>query len=113
MILLELIFVIVLLSIIFSTTTKFLFTIMDKNRFDFTTNLTKIEFETTKLFLTNLLHKTNNLNTIKYKNDVLLYNNILLQNNVKSFKIVENNGIYTVDICINLQNNICQTWIIK
>ena len=113
MVLLELIFAIVLLSIIFLTTTKFLFAIYDKNRSNFTTNLTKIEFESTKLFLTSILQKENNFDAINYTNSKLFYNDNILQKDITTFSILQNNNIYTIDICINLYNNICQVWIIR
>jgi len=112
-ILLELIFVIVLLSVIFLTTTKFLFAIQEKNKVNFTTNLTKIEFETTRLFLINKLHKDSNLSLLKYSNKALFYNGILLQNKVSSFSKSDSNNTYTINICIDLYTKICQEWIIK
>ncbi|VAY88053.1 hypothetical protein MNB_ARC-1_755 [hydrothermal vent metagenome] len=114
-ILLELIFTMVLLAIIFSTTTKFLFAINNKSNSDFTTNLTKIEFESTKLFLVNTLHHENKLTKITYSNNKLFYDTILLQNNITYFELIYNNSsnTYTVKICINLYQNICQEWIIK
>jgi type II secretory pathway pseudopilin PulG len=112
-VLVELIFVIVLLSIIFLTTTKFLFAIQDKNRVNFTTNLTKIEFETTRLFLINKLHIQSNLNLVSYSDNKIFYNGWLLQDNVSSFIISNDNNMYNIDICIDLYNNICQNWILK
>ncbi len=109
----ELIFVIVLLSIIFLTTTKFIFAIYDKNKSNYTTNLTKIEFESTRLFLINILKEESNLNSIAYEDDKIYFNDNILQNNVTNFLVIENNGIFTIDICIKLHNNICQEWIIK
>jgi hypothetical protein len=113
LILFELIVSIVLLSIIFLTTSKILLEVNKKNKTDFTTNLTKLEFETTKLFLTNVLYENKNLNDISYKETKIFFNSYLLQNNVTNFNIQQNNNIYTIDICINLYNNICQTWILK
>ncbi len=113
LLLLETIVSIVLLSIIFLTTTKFLFEVNEKNKSNFTTNLTKLEFETTKLFLITTLKKDTNLNKINYENDKLFYNSNLLQKNVTNFTVSNENKIYTIDICINLYNNICQTWIVK
>ncbi len=113
-VLLELIFAIVLLSIIYLTTTKFLFAINEKNRSDFATNLTKIEFETTKLFLTNILREEKNLNNISYSNKNIFYNANLLQNNVTSFEISQyNETTYKIDICINIYNDICHSWNIR
>lgn len=113
MVLLELIFVIILLSIIFLTTTKFLFAIYDKNKINYTTNLTKIEFETTKLFLIKNLENDTNLNNLNYSDEKLFYDSNLLQDKVTSFNLSQDNNIYTINICINLYNNICQTWIIR
>lgn len=112
-VLLEIIFSIVLLSIIFLTTSKFLFTVNEKNKTDFTTNITKIEFETTRLFLIQKLEKDGNLNKLKLEDNKLLYDNNLLLKKVTQFEISSSNDIYTINICINLYNNICQTWIIK
>lgn len=112
-ILFELIVSIVLLSIIFLTTTTILLEVKEKNRLNFRTNLTKLEFETTKLFLTNILKEKQNLNQITYKDNQLFSNHNLLQENITNFSIKQQNQIYTIDICINLYINICQTWVIK
>ena len=112
-VLLEVIFTIVLLSIIFLTTTKFLLQIIQTNKTTYTLNLTKIEFETTKLFLISILEKESSLNNIKYLDNKLYYNNNLLQENVTKYEVSSLNNIYTINICINLYDDICQTWIIK
>ncbi len=112
-ILLELIISIVLLSVIFLTTTTILLKVNKVNKSNLTTNLTKLEFETTKLFLINILKKEKNLNKIKYINNNLYYNNNLLQENISTFKTNKQNHLYQIDICINLYQNICQKWIIK
>ncbi len=113
LILFELLVSVVLFSIIFLTTTTILFEVNKKNKTDFTTNLTKIELESTKLFLTKTLQSDADLNQINYKQNQLFFDKYLLQDKVTAFTIKQNNNIYTIDICINLYNNICQTWIIK
>ena len=112
-ILLEIIFTVVLLSIIYLITVKYIYTINEKNKTNYTTNLTKIAFETTRLFLISTLKAEQNLNQISYRDKQIFYNDKLLQNKVESFDLTKINDIYKVNICINLSNNICQTWIIK
>ncbi len=111
--LLEVLISIFFLSIIFLTSTKVLLSITQKNNSSYMINLTKIEFETTKLFLQNTLKKENDLNKIKYINNKLFYDNFLLQNHITSFNISSNNTVHHIDICIELYENICQTWVIK
>jgi hypothetical protein len=113
LILFELIVVIVLSSILFLTTSNFLITIYKKDKINFSTNLTKIEFESTKLFLKQLLKKQNNLQNINYENNKLYYNLNILQNKVTKFNISKQNNIYTINICIKIRDNICQKWIIR
>jgi len=113
MILLEIIFTVVLLSIIYLTTAKFIFAVNEKNKINYTTNLTKIEFETTRLFLLTTLKKEQNFNKIKYIDKKLFFNDDLLQNNVESFSLTKIDDSYKVDICIKLFDNICQSWIVR
>ena len=112
-ILLEIIFTIVLLSIIYLTTTKFIFAINEKNKINYTTTLTKLEFETTRLFLIATLQKEQCLNEIKYIDKKLYFNDNILQDNVNKFNLTKLNDVYKVEICINLYDDICQSWIIK
>lgn len=113
MVLLEIIFTIVLLSIIYLTTSKFIFILNEKNKINYSTNLTKLEFETTRIFLMSILKTEQNLNKIRHTNNKLFFNDYLLQDKVKKFKILKVNDIYSIEICINLYDNICQSWIIK
>ncbi len=112
-ILLELIITIVITSIIFLISTNYLFILKDKNNSEYKINLTKIEFETTRLFILNKLHIDKDLKQLKYQNNNLYYKDNLLQNNVTSFTISNKQELYTIDICIELYDNICQQWIIK
>ncbi len=112
-ILLELIFSILLLSIIFLTSSKFIFEVYEKNKTNYTANLLKIEFESTRLFLLKLLTREHNLNNITYKNKKLYYNSSILQNNVVNFEIQKDNNLYNINLCINTNPTICQVWILR
>jgi hypothetical protein len=113
LLLIELIFSIVILSIIFLTTNSLITDIYKKNKTNFDINITKLEFETTKLFLTKTLKTFHNLNKISYKQNNLYFENNLLQKRVTSFVINKQNNLYKIDICIKISKNICQKWIIK
>ena len=112
-ILLEQIISIVLISVIFLISSKFILAINSKNKSDYSQNITKLEFETTKIFLQNMLTKEKNLDNIIYLNDTILYKNTIVQENVTKFDIINNSNIYTINFCINLYSNICEKIVLK
>ena len=112
-ILFELIISIVLLSIIFTVTSKFIFEVYTKNKQLQNNTILQLEFETTKLFFIHLLENNSTLNDIQYQDNALYFKNNLLLENVDSFKIQKNNLIYNINICIKKDDSICQNWIIK
>jgi hypothetical protein len=109
----ELILTIVISSIIFATTSKILLQLYDKNKQNYSINMTKLEFETTKLFLLNLLDNNLTLKDLLYTNSTLYYKLNILQGDVTQFKVSQSLEIYNINICIKLSSNICQNWILK
>jgi hypothetical protein len=105
----ELILSIVLASIIFITTSKLIFDLTQKNSFNYQITTAKLEFESTKMFLQNLLDKNTTLNNISYSDDKLLYDGHILLKDVISFTKSDKK----INICINNKLNICQEWILK
>jgi len=102
-VLLELIFAIVLFSIISIITSK---TILKMYKKDFNTrNIlnTNLQLESTRLYII----KQNNLNNITFKNNKLFYDDNLLLKDVTKFAINKTIKYNSVVICIK---NICQNW---
>ena len=112
-ILLEIVFSIILLSIIFITSTKLILDINKKNKNNYSNNISKLELETTKLFLLNKLHSEYNLNYITYSDDKVFYDSNILLKNVTDFRIKKEDNTYNVYICINIYNEFCLNWILK
>ena len=112
-VLFELIISIVLLSIIFTVTSKFIFEVYTKNKQLQNNTILQLEFETTKLFFIRLLENNSTLGDIKYKKSALYFKDDLLLENVDSFKLQKNNTFYNINICIKKDETICQNWIIK
>ena len=107
-VLVEVIFSIVLFSIIAAYSMNILVSLSNKkNTTTFQTH-NNIKLETTRLFLI----KNNDFNHIRYDNSVLYFKNNILLNNISLYNLVSSNKIFTINICI-YDNSICQTWKIK
>ena len=118
-ILFELLVSIVILAILSTFTLKFIFTIYKQNIINHNLNLSKLDLESTKLFLLSKINKKINIAT-KLNNiqedtigKKLYYNQYLLLENVTKFDLKKNNNIFNIDICIKRKYEICSKWIIK
>ena len=107
MVLLELIFSIVLFSIIGLMVIDISFNLYRKNSTKVYQTFTNLKLETTRLFLIK-----NGLGNIKYSDDSLYFGADLLLDNISSYQISKSANIATIDICID-ENRICQQWKIK
>lgn len=107
MVLLELIFSIVLFSIIGLMVTNISFNLYKKNATKVYQTFANLKLETTRLFLVK-----NGLGNIEYKDDSLYFGSDLLLDNITSYQSSVSGVIATIDICID-ENSICQQWKIR
>ncbi len=108
MLLIEVIFSIVLFSIIASYSMNILLSLNEKNVISTFQTHNNIKLETTRLFLL----KNNNFEDIKYENSILYYKNNILLDNISLYNLNISNKIATIKICI-YDGKICQNWKIK
>ncbi len=107
MVLLELIFSIVLFSIIGLISTNISLNLYKKNHTNRYLTFSNLTLETTRLFLVR-----NGVENISFDDEELYFKTDLLLKNVSSFQLLKSGTIATVDICID-NNSICQQWKIK
>jgi prepilin-type N-terminal cleavage/methylation domain-containing protein len=105
--LLELIFSIALASIILFSTLSILKVLHQENQKTLNLTLTKMDFETTRIFLEHKIREDLTLSNLTLNDKVLLYSGNPLMKNVSSFtKNIEENGIILA-ICSNLYGEFC------
>lgn len=104
-VLVEVIFSIVLFSIIIIGSMKMIFTLYEKNNTKTFQTYNNIKLESTRLFLI----KNNEFSKLKIEDESLYYDENLLLDNVSTFKIDTDGSLNTINICI-YQNKICQVW---
>ena len=107
MVLLELIFSIVLFSIIGLMVTDISFNLYRKNSTKVYQTFTNLKLETTRLFLIK-----NGLGNIQHHDNSLYFGTDLLLDNISSYQVLTNGEVTTIDICID-KNRICQEWKIR
>ena len=107
-VLVEVIFSIVLFSIVIVYSMNILITLYKTNNSKVFQTSNNIKLETTRLFLI----KNNDFSLVEYSDGILKFDNNLLLNNISSYNIDINNSLATIDICI-FENKICQVWKIK
>lgn len=111
--LLELLFSTVIGVIIIFSSFGILKTIQKKDQITFDQTLTKIDFETTRLFLEHKIKTDATLSNLTLNNKRLLYNNDPLMDNVTDFsKSIEPNGIM-IHICSDLNGELCTNFYLK
>lgn len=106
-VLLELIFSIVLFSIIALITTDISYNLYKKKSTKIYQTFSNIKLETTRLFL--IKH---GLTNISYSKSRLYFGSNLLLDNISSYEASTNGFISTIDICID-ENRVCQQWKIQ
>jgi prepilin-type N-terminal cleavage/methylation domain-containing protein len=97
--LIEIIFSITISSIILFSALNILKVLNQQNEKTFTITITKIDFETTRLFLEQKIQDDSTLSNLTLKETILFYNGNPLIKDITSFtKTNETNGI-NIDIC--------------
>ncbi|MDD2699499.1 MAG: prepilin-type N-terminal cleavage/methylation domain-containing protein [Arcobacteraceae bacterium] len=105
--LLELIFSIVISSIILFTSLSILKTLGQENQKTFNLTIDKIDFETTRLFLEKKIKEDATLSNLTISEKTLFYNGDILIQNVTTFtKMDEGNGI-NINLCKDTNGEFC------
>ena len=102
-VLVEVIFSVVLFSIIMFYTLNSTLTLQIENKKSYERLTNIILLESTKIFL----EKKNNFSPIKFEDDKLYYDNNLLLSGIKSYSLSNDAKFKVIDICLK---NICQQW---
>lgn len=111
--LLELIFSIVISSIILFSSLNILKTLGQENQKTFNVTLDKIDFETTRLFLEKKIQEDSTLANLTLSEKNLLYNGDILIKDITTFtKNNETNGI-TINLCKDTNGEFCTEIYIK
>jgi type II secretory pathway pseudopilin PulG len=111
--LIEVIFSIVLLGIIFLFTSNLLLTLNQKNTEEQLLLTQKIDFESTRLFLNHKIKTDTTLEQLKFKENSLYYDNNLLLQNVDSYTKNSDLNIIYLNLCIKNHITSCQEILIK
>ncbi|MGB3751347.1 MAG: hypothetical protein WA945_07235 [Arcobacteraceae bacterium] len=107
-VLLEVIFSLLLFSIIAIVSSKMIFSVVKKNTTDTFVTQNNLVLETTRLFLS----KQDDLTKVTFNDNALFFDNHLLLNNVSKYNTTEGGDVRTIDICI-YEDTICQIWKMK
>lgn len=107
-VLLELIFSLLLFSIVAIVSSKMIFSVVKKNSTDTFVTENNLVLETTRLFLS----KQDDLTKVTFNENALFFDDHLLLNNVSKYNVTQSGTTSTIDICI-YQDSICQIWKIR
>ena len=105
-VLIEVIFSVVLFSIIFTYTLNSTISIQKQNQQSYKTNISILKLEATKLFL----EKNKNFTKLQFVANKLFYDTYLLLDHVKSYHLSKENSSIVIDICLE---KISQKWYFK
>ena len=112
--LIEIIFSLVILSVILITSANVILQLNKQNNTTRQNLLLKMDFETTRLFLQNKIkEKENIINNLKYQDTTLYYKNDILLKDVVKFTINKNTNIIFINLCIKYNIEVCQDIRIK
>jgi len=103
----------VILSVVLVTTTDIISMLFKKDKSSYDITLSKIDFESTRLFLDRRIFEDNNLELLQYNDNILYYDSGILLKDVIVFNKDINNGIITIKICIKNSYKICQDMVFK
>ena len=96
------------MGVILLSTTNIINLLYKEDKETSTIAISKLDFETTRLFLEHHIKTDKELDKLSYQDTSLYYNNNLLLNNVNSFKKTKNNNFINITICIKKDLEICQ-----
>ena len=108
-VLIEVIFSIVLFSIVLIYSMNILISLQSKSNSSLVFTYNNINLETTRLYL----QKNNQKEKIRCQNGVLFYDNNILLDKVTTFELSFGNEFSYINICIGKINKTCQAWNIK
>ena len=100
--LLEVVFVLLISSVIISSTVLFIKNMQENNKHNLQRRVLDIDLMSTFIFIQNNIK---DVKYLKYENKNLYFKNKLLLENLSSFIIEKNQKIYSINICIK---NICK-----
>lgn len=106
-VLLELIFSIVLFSLLGLMVSNIEINLYKQKNAKVSQTFTNLKLEATRLFIVK-----NGVSNISYEDNSVYFKDNLLLDKVSSYKIVNSGVIVTIDICID-DNTVCQQWKIK
>jgi hypothetical protein len=111
--LVEIIFTIVILSVVLLTSSNLILTLNQKNNEEQILLNQKIDFESTRLFLNHKIKDDIHLDKLLFSTNRLFYDNDILLKNVNSYiKTIDANTI-TIKLCIKNYILSCQNIVIK
>jgi len=111
--LIEILFSLIILSILLTSSINMLQSIYHTEEENNKEVLSKLDFETTRLFLDKISLNDTNLTKLIFNNKQLLYDNKLLLDNVSSFNKKLNQTNISITLCIKYNDTICQDYIIN
>ncbi len=111
--LIEVIFVASIGAIILFSTLSILNSIQKKDQITFDQTITKIDFETTRLFLGDKIKDDPTLSNLTLNDKRVLYDGDLLIDNISNFsKTIDQKGVQ-IDICSDLNGKFCTNFYLK
>jgi competence protein ComGC len=105
--LLEIIFSIVIISVVVISALNMMNILNTKNNNTYKTTVTKIDIEATRLFLENKTSTDKKLDKLLYKKKKLYYDNGLLLNNISSFSKTLHPNNTEINFCITIDKEFC------
>lgn len=101
------------MGVILLSTTNIINLLYKENKQTSTITISKLDFETTRLFLEHKIKIDKSLDKLTYQDRSLYYDNNLLLNNVNSFEKTKNNNFINITVCIKKDLKICQDMVFK
>ncbi len=102
-----------ILSVVLFTIFNMTHILYKQNQQTYNITISKIDLETTRLFLQKQIIHDNNLIKLTLQNTNLLYDNNLLLQNISTYKQTFDNININITICIQTDIKLCQDMIIQ
>lgn len=103
----------VIISIVVITSLNIMNILHKKNNTTYQTTISKIDLESTRLFLEKKIILDKQLSNLSFKESGLYYKNDLLLKNVSLFSKTIQDDIITLEICTNNSTEICTKTLLK